>query len=207
MSMSHRQPVHRRLLPFIVLLLALPAALRAQDQGTPPFILNISGGLFFPSNTDYRSTFRSNSDLIWSIGGSYPLEQSWYLTGDVAFFSSEAFFSPAMDTSQRLSERLIHFGALRKAYLGGRLFLRIMGGFNLVAVKQEASGPNSPGTSAEAERKIGYFAGLGIEELLPEGHVALCGNVIYDYRRVQQSDLMGDYGGFRLVLGLEFILQ
>lgn len=186
-------------------LLFLPGLGRA--QATPPFIMSVSGGLFYPSYAEYRPTFQSSSDLIWSIGGSYPLEQSWFLTGDVAFFSSEAFFSPAMDTSIRLTERMIHFGAMRKAYLGGALFLRIMGGFNLVSVKHETSGPNAQGTSVEADRKVGYFAGVGVEELLPGQNIALCGNIIYDYRRVQQPDLAGDFGGVRLVLGLEFILR
>lgn len=200
-----RRRICPRLLPLAALLLFVGSPVRS--QGTPPFILNVSGGLFFPAYTGYRSTFQSSSDLIWSVGGAYPLEQAWYLAGDVAFFSAEAFYSPAMDTSQRLTERLIHFGVMRKEYLGGPFFLRVMGGFNLVSVKYETAGPNSSGVAAEAERKFGYFAGLGIEELLPGANVALCGNVIYDYRRVQQSDLAGDFGGLRLVLGLEFILR
>lgn len=180
------------------------SSLRAQGQ--TPFIFTAYGGLFFPANDHFKDVYQSTNDLLWGFGAAIPFEGTLHLAGDVAFFRSEAFLDPVKDSIATLEERFIHLGILNKSPLGKGFFMRLSGGFNYISIKQKISSPLVPEQSIEGDKKIGYFGGLGVENLLEGGHAALFADLVYDYRRSHQKELPGDFGGLRFVLGLQLIL-
>ncbi len=188
----------------MAVLLALPVqsgGLFAQGGGQPPFIFTAYGGLFFPSNPHFQQVYGSSSDLIWGVGVSLPLQSSIFLAADVGFFHTESFLDPGRDSTTALSERFIHVGIIDKLPLAGALFLRLSGGFNYVTVTQTVTGSVSGEQSADADKKIGYYAGLGIEHFIEGSHLSFFADGIYDYRRSDQKELYGDFGGTRFVIG------
>ena len=193
-----------RLTQIFVLLLALMP--RAFAQRTPPFIVTAFGGLFFPSNPDFKETFKSSSDLIYGFGISLPIQSTLFFVADYSFFKPEALLNTSNDSSLSLDERIIHVGLLNKQPLTGTLFLRFSGGLNLITIKQHTSSAQSPEQTVEADRRIGYFGGIGIEQLSGDPHISFFGDVIYDYRRSRQRILYGDFGGLRAVIGAHFYL-
>ncbi|MBI1803777.1 MAG: hypothetical protein HY033_02930 [Ignavibacteriae bacterium] len=189
-----------------VLLMPAPA-IRAQDEGEqPPFIFTVYGGLFFPSNVHFKDVYNSQSELLYGFGATLPLGGTMFLAGDLALFKAEAFVDPSQDSSIELQERFYHLGIISKQPVEKRLFLRLTGGLNYVTIKQRMTSPQSPERSTEAEKKIGYFGGIGIEQMFEDGKASLFGDVIYDYRRSHQKELEGDFGGVRLVVGMHLFL-
>ncbi len=176
------------------------------SQGQPPFIFTFNGGLFFPAHESFSDVYHVNSDIIWGVGIGLPATSTLIITADMSYFSTEGFPEISADTSARLEERFIHIGLLNKQQLSGPLFARLAAGFNYVRVRQTVSGPHTAPVTYEAESKIGYFGGAGIEEYIPETHFSVYGDVMYDYRRSHQREVYGDYGGLRLVLGVNVIL-
>lgn len=188
----------RRILPLLIGFFTWTAG---QAQPQPPFIFTAYGGLFFPSYTQFKDTYQSNSDLIWGIGVSLPVYSSLYLIGDMSFFKSEALVVPAIDSASALEERFIHVGILSKQPLAGSVLLRLSGGFSYVTIQQRTWSSRPAERFVEADKKIGYFGGIGVEQFLSP-HLSLFGDVLYDYRRSRQKELSGDFGGVRLVLGV-----
>jgi hypothetical protein len=194
----------KRLSGLLIVALCLSGALQAQDQ--QPFVFSFTGGLFFPSHESFSDVYHVNSDIIWSAGVNLPATSTLFVTADIGYFSTEGFPQINADTSAKLEERFIHAGLLTKQQLSGLLFARLMAGFNYVRVRQTVSGSHSAPATIEAENKIGYYGGAGLEEFIPETHFSVFGDVIYDYRRSHQREVYGDYGGLRLVLGVNVIL-
>ncbi len=179
--------------------------LYAQD-GQQPFVFTLYGGLYFPANIHFADQYKSHSDLIWGGGVSLPVENLLYLTLDDAFFRTKAFVDPGQDSSASLYENFIHFGILLKQPVSRSIFFRLMGGANYLAVKQTFSSPHAPDQSFEAEKKVGFFLGAGVEEMLPDGTASLFSDVVYDYRRSHEKTMEGDWGGVRIVLGVHLFL-
>ena len=194
----------RCILILVAFILLRGSSLRAQGQ--TPFVFSAYGGLFFPGNDHFKDIYQSTNDLLWGFGGAIPFEGTLHLAGDIAFFRSEAFLDPLKDSVATLEERFIHLGLLNKAPLGKGFSVRLSGGFNYISIKQKTSSPLVPEQSIEGDKKIGYFGGCGIENLLEGGHAALFADVVYDYRRSHQKELPGDFGGLRFVLGVQLIL-
>ncbi|MBI1806378.1 MAG: hypothetical protein HYR76_04930 [Ignavibacteria bacterium] len=190
----------------IVLILMLTGMSLLHTQTQTPFEFTVYGGLFFPSNVHFKDIYQSTNDLLWGFGVAVPLEGLLHIAGDVAYFKSEAFLDPANDSVATLEERFLHLGVINKSPLGRDLYLRLSGGFNYISIKQKTSSLLVPEQSIEGDNKIGYFGGVGIEELLEGGHTALFADILYDYRRSRQKELAGDFGGLRVVLGLHVIL-
>lgn len=190
----------------IVLLLIQGCSTLYAQTTQMPFVFTLYGGLFFPSNIHFADMYQSHSDLVWGGGVALPVEKSLYITADEAFFRTKAFVDPGQDSSASLAENFIHFGLLMKQPVSGGVFLRLMGGLNYVSVKQTFSSPNAPDQSIEAEKKVGFFIGSGVEEMLPDASASLFGDVVYDYRRSHEKELEGDWGGVRVVLGVHLFL-
>ena len=193
-----------RFLVFIALVLCCSAGYGQTTQ--MPFVFTLYGGLFFPSNIHFEDMYQSHSDLIWGGGVALPVEGSLYITADEAFFRTKAFVDPGLDSSASLAENFIHVGLLMKQPLSGGIFMRLMGGVNYVSVKQTFSSPNAPDISQEAENKVGFFFGSGVEEMLSDQTASIFGDVVYDYRRSHEKELEGDWGGVRIVLGVHLFL-
>jgi len=102
--------MHIRILAFFILLcfLIVPAAV-AQQQ---PFVLTAYGGLFFPSNVDYKDNFKSSSDAIYGFGVAIPVAQQVYLIGDYSIFHSVAAPGLPNDSTLVLDEHFWHAGVL-----------------------------------------------------------------------------------------------
>jgi hypothetical protein len=193
---------------FIILILTTLLnliVLQAQEQ--PPFILTTYGGLFFPSNIHFKDTYKSTNDLIWGFGACLPMKGTIFLAGDLAFFHSEAFIDTANDSSTTLQEKFFHIGLLSKLPITQSLLFRLTAGVNYVTVTQKISSSRSSEHDIEGDHSAGYFAGFGIEQLFVEDHFSLFSDMIYDYRRLHQRELEGDFGGVRFVIGVHLYLQ
>ncbi len=188
-----------------VLAILLPAGVRAQTSDNA-FIFTIYGGLFFPANLHFEEQYNSKSDLIWGVGICLPVADELFLTFDQGFFKSEAVVDPNLDVGRKIEERFSHLGILFKQTVVQRLSIRLSGGPNYVTVKQTITTPSAPDQTIEAEKKIGFFVGPGIEELFPDGRASLFADVLYDYRRSHVKSIEGDYGGLRVVVGFHLFL-
>ena len=192
----------------LVMGLVLLQSFVAFAQKQAPFIFTLYGGLFFPSHVGFKDTYQSSNDLIWGAGGAIPLSEArWSIIGDLAYFRSEAFLDPAQDSLTHLEEKIIHAGLMNKRRVGeSEIFARISVGFNYISIKQTVMSPLSLEQSVEGDKKIGYFGGIGAEEVLGDGHTALFMDILYDYRRSHRKELAGDFGGVRVVVGVQVIL-
>lgn len=193
------------LLPgLLVLLLANASASYSQDQ--PPFIFKAYGGLFFPSNEQFHDVYNSSSEAIWGVGASLPLGSFVFLDGDIGFFRASAFINPQADSSVVFEENIIHVGLLHKQQIGRLLFFRALAGVNYATIKQRYTSPGTPDQIIEADKKLGYFAGAGLERMVESGQASLFADLVYDYRRSHRHELEGDFGGLRLVIGIHVFL-
>jgi len=188
----------------IIILLFIPTIAFTQNQA---FVLTAYGGLFFPSYNYFRSTYKSASDIIWGTGICLPFKSSLYAAGDISFFKTKAVVESQTDSSTELFERFIHIGIINKQILSGNVFIRLSCGLSYASIKQTTSSFRTPEQSKEADKKLGYYAGIGLEQPLDEeGHLFIFGDVLYDYRRSQQKELYGDFGGVRVILGLHLFM-
>lgn len=184
----------------------LMAASPALSQSQPPFILTVYGGLFFPSNIHHRDVYKSGSDLIYGFGVGLPINKLLVVTGDMSFFKSEVLLGQLPDSASKFEEKFTHVGLLSKQPFSQTLFLRLSGGFNYITVKQTTTGPQSTEQSVESERKLGYFGGIGFEQLFEGGRTSLFFDLLYDYRHLNDLNFNGDYGGTRIVVGTHIYL-
>ena len=189
---------------FIGLVFTVTSMTIAQQQQM--FILTTYGGLFFPGKSDFKDTYKASSDLMYGFGICLPLQSSLFLIGEYGVFQSQAFLSTPNDSSLALDERFWHAGLMAKQPLTRSIFLRFSGGLNLVSVKQTTSSANVSEQSIEATKKIGYFGGAGLEYFQPDTHVSFFGDMVYDYRRVRDKELFGDFGGVRIVVGIHLYM-
>ncbi len=197
--------LRRTLLVFAAAIVLGSPALHAQEDQSA-FIFTIYGGLFFPANIHFSDQYNSRSDLIYGGGICLPIDEELFVFFDQGFFKSEATVDPNLDIGRHIEERFSHIGILFKQKVVQRLSIRLSGGPNYVTVKQTITNPAAPDQTVEAEKKIGWFAGPGLEELFPDGRASLFADVLYDYRRSHMKSIEGDYGGLRVVVGFHLFL-
>ena len=196
--------MHIRILTYLILLCVLIAPVAVAQQ--QPFVLTAYGGLFFPSNVDYKDNFKSTSDAIYGFGVAIPVGQQLYLIADYSIFHAVAAPGLPNDSTLVLDEHFWHAGLLVKQPLTTLLLFRVSVGVNLVSVEQTTSSASAQPQTLGASRKFGFFGGPGIEYRTSDPHVAFFGDVIYDYRHVRDTQMFGDYGGVRLVVGMHVYL-
>ncbi|HUL44821.1 MAG TPA: hypothetical protein VLY03_10730 [Bacteroidota bacterium] len=184
--------------------LLIPAVVTAQQQ--QPFVLTAYGGLFFPSNVDYKDNFKSTSDAIYGFGVGIPVAQQLYLIVDYSLFHVTASPDLPNDSSLVLDEHFWHVGLLVKQPLSPLLLLRFSAGTNIVTVQQTTSSASVASVTTEAPRKIGFFGGPGVEYRTSDPHLSFFGDIIYDYRHVTEKEMFGDFGGVRVVVGMHVTL-
>lgn len=195
--------------PCVVILLALllggasgPAA--AQEQ--PPFTFTLQGGLFLPAKQGFSDRYQSSSDLIWAAGMALPVGSGMFLTAELGYFGSSGIPDPSIDSTAKYSQRIIHAGILHKRMLSQTLALRLSAGINRVSVQEKVGSQRTPERSLETGNRFGYYGGAGVEQLLDDPHLSLFADVVYDYSRSREKDFPGDFGGLRVVFGLNLIL-
>ena len=192
---------------FIIVCLTLTQSSLCRSQGSqPPFVFTLYAGLFFPSQTHFEQIYGSRSDAIWGFGAALPIEPLLFLTGDLAYFRSEGYFDRTIDSAAKLEQRFYHVGILTNQTISRLLYIRLSGGFSYVTIKQTTSSPLITEQSVEADRKIGYFGGIGIERLLQEERLSFFADVLYDYRRSHSKELFGDFGGVRIIMGVHIFM-
>jgi hypothetical protein len=176
---------------------------RAQmTESRLPIYYAVHGGLFFPARENFRSIYRSSSDLVWGAGIVFPITDDYfYLLTDIAWFGAEANLGAA-DSVGRLEERFIHLGLLQKVFFSKRDAFRVQAGVNHIRVRESVRGPASLEQMTELPKKFGYFAGVGLEHIPGNGGFAFYGDLLYDYRHSLELDIPGDVGGLRLELGV-----
>lgn len=175
-------------------------SLFTQDQ---PFIFTAYGGLFFSSNLRFTQISESKSDIIWGGGIAVPIASSLYISGDWSNFNSKAQVNPSIDSNLTLEQNFFHIGLTSKRRLFETVLLRISGGFSYSIIKEKLSSARSEGHTINGDKKLGYFGGVGVEQPLDvENHLSIFCDVIYDYRRSEQKELFGDFGGLRIVIGM-----
>lgn len=176
----------------------------AQDQ---PFIFTIYGGLFFPSNSQFKQISQSSSDIIWGGGICLPLKPGLFSTADISYFRAKALADASIDSSIVLNESFIHVGILNKQPLAAKFSIRLAGGLSYSTVKLKLSSSRSSERTIDAEKRLGYYWGIGIEQPLDvEYRTAMFADVLYDYRRSEKKEIYGDFGGLRVVLGIHLFL-
>ncbi len=176
----------------------------AQDQ---PFIFTIYGGLFFPSNAQFKQISQSSSDLIWGGGICLPLKSELFSTADISYFQAKALADASIDSLIVLNESFIHVGILNKQSLVAQFNLRLTGGLSYSTVKLKLSSTRTIERTINAEKRLGYYLGIGIEQPLDnEYRTAIFADVLYDYRRSENKEIYGDFGGLRIVLGFHLFL-
>jgi hypothetical protein len=189
---------------FLLLVIMLPSELYSQEN--TPFIFTASGGLLFPAKTDFYRIYQSHSDLIWSVGVTLPVEPGLFIASDYASFNSNGFYNAGIDSTAKYEQRIFHAGILNKQLLTQKIFLRLNAGFNYVKTKQTASSPRAADLVLETDPKIGFYGGIGVEQMLDNPHVSLFADAIYDYSRSRKKEFSGDFGGIRFVVGINLIL-
>ncbi len=187
-----------------ITILIAPAHLGAQPSQS--FILTLYGGLYFPSNDQFKAIYQTNSDIVWGFGVALPATATLFFTGDYSFFRPETFPYAVSDSSTKLNEKFLHLGLLSKQPLSKWMSLRLSGGFSYTSISQTTSGPASGDHTVDADKAIGYYGGIGIEQMLENGHFSFFADAIYDYRRSRQEGFSGDFGGIRTVLGVHLIM-
>jgi hypothetical protein len=144
-----------------------------------PFVFTLYGGLFFPSNVNFKTTYQSSSDLIWGGGVCLPMRSYLFTIVDMAYFKTETIIASANDSSMNLTEQFLHVGILNKRQIAGDLFVRLSAGVSYTSVKQSTASLTSPSKSISAAKRLGYFGGVGIEQQLDaQGHVSLFTDVL-----------------------------
>ncbi len=193
----------QRRIPLLLLVFMLAGVAHSQQM---PFVFTLYGGLYFPANLHFTQDYNSHSDLIWGGGVALPITDQLYFTIDESFFNATAFIDPALDSSRSLSEKFTHVGILMKQPLSQATLLRLLGGVNYVPVKESFTSPHSLEQSFEAEKKIGFFLGTGLEEMFPDGRASLFADIVYDYRHSHLKEMEGDWGGVRGIVGVHLFL-
>jgi hypothetical protein len=194
---------------FVLVIIAalLVVSSRTQAQGQQqPFIFTAYGGLFFPSYVEFERIYQSSSDLMWGVGVCLPFAENTYATGDIGWFKAEGFFDADHDSAAVLRSKFLHAGILHKQSLGRLFFVRFSGGLSFGSTSQSRSGSHSEEQTVDAEKRLGYFFGVGAERLLDSGRLSFFADAVYDYRRSRSRELFGDFGGLRLVVGAHVYL-
>ncbi|HSG27906.1 MAG TPA: hypothetical protein VLA34_05450 [Candidatus Krumholzibacterium sp.] len=190
------------LLAAFALTLTLNAASTAQNPSIPPFY-QVHGGLFYPSVGDFRTTYGAPSDFVWGMGMGLPVSADFlYLIGDLSWFRAKALTPGTPDVRSELSYNFFHLGLLNKYYIAPTLSVRFQGGLNYNSVERKTVPEGGEEVTAALPRKIGYYGGIGLENLLMGGRISVFADFLYDYRRSIEKEIYGDFGGYRLMMGL-----
>jgi hypothetical protein len=192
----------KTVLVITALLALLPSASPAQNPPIPPFY-QVYGGLFYPSLEDFGGTFNSPSDFVWGMGMGLPVSPDFlYLVVDLSWFRAKALTPGTPDVNSELSQKFIHAGLLNKYYLSTTLAFRFQGGVNYNSIERKVTPAGGTEARTGLPRKIGFYGGIGVENMLAGGKMSLFADAVYDYRRSVEREMYGDFGGVRLVVGM-----
>lgn len=185
-------------------LLAGVTPARAQfTESRLPIYYDVHGGLFFPARENFRTTYRSGSDIVWGFGVAFPITDDFlYLMTDIAWFSSQALVDAPADSTTKLQERFIHLGLLNKVFFSTRDAVRAQAGVSYSTIKESASSPLAGERTRELPKKLGYYGGIGLEHIPGAGGFSIYSDLLYEYRHSLEKDFSGDFGGLRLEVGI-----
>ena len=189
----------------LAFLLVFPAAASAQNPPIPPFY-QMSGGLFHPAQQDFNAKYHASSDLVWSSGMGLPLSADFlYLVAELSWFRAKGFTPGAPgtpDTSAELRHNFMHVGLMNKYFVAPALAVRFQGGMNYNSIEEKVTPAGGTEMKRRLPRKIGFYGGIGLENLMAGGRMSVFTEAMYDYRRSVDAAMYGDFGGVRVVAGL-----
>ncbi len=186
----------------VLLSLSIHPAARAQNPAIPPFY-QVYGGLFHPSLDGYRATYGSSSDFVWGMGMGLPVSADFlFVVAELSWFKGKAFIPGTPDVNAELKQKFIHVGLMNKYFIARTIAVRFQGGLNYNSIERTATPSGGTQVKHELPRKIGYFGGVGLENMLAGGRMSVFADAVYDYRRSVEPDIFGDFGGVRIVAGL-----
>lgn len=174
-------------------------------QGNPPIppFYSVHGGLFYPSHREFRSTFNSASDFIWGMSMGLPVSPDFlYIIGDISWFKSRGIVPDDPGTEAEVSYQFLHAGLLSKQFLSPMVAVRMQAGTNYNSVEWIIRPEGGEEIRNELSRKLGFFGGAGLETFMAQGKMSVFADFIYDYRRSSDRSFYGDFGGFRIVMGM-----
>ncbi|HLB00208.1 MAG TPA: hypothetical protein VJO14_02385 [Bacteroidota bacterium] len=174
----------------------------AQNPSIPPFY-QVYGGLFYPAEENHRATYGSPSDFVWGMGMGLPVSADFfYIISDISWFRTRVVTPSVPDTTTELSQNFIHLGLMNKYFMAKSLTFRFQGGLNYNAIGRKITPAGGTEIKNELPRKFGFFGGVGLENIMAGGKMAVFADLVYDYRRSAEKDLYGDFGGLRIVGGV-----
>ncbi len=199
---SHGRTSAASLIVVIAFLFLAPAVSNAQDPAIPPFYQTYAG-LFYPSHADFEATFGVSSAFTWGTGFGLPLgADHLYLVIDLSWSQAKAYQPGTPAAEIELSHSFWHLGLLNKIFITNAVAVRIQGGLNYNSIDTKVMPLGGIETKRELKRKFGFFGGIGLENQIFGGRVALFADFVYDYRRSTDPLMYGDFGGSRVVGGL-----
>ena len=202
-------PSARTLLAALALLLVLPLAGSAQSKGDPPIppFYHTHAGLYYPAMANFRDAFGVSSDFVWGTGFGMPISPDFlYIVLDFSWFQANAYQPGPPAGEHEMSVAFWHLGLLDKVFITQTVALRFQGGANYNSAEVKFTPVGGPESKVELKRKFGFFGGAGVENQLFGGKMALFADFVYDYRRSTDPLIYGDFGGVRIVAGLEAFL-
>lgn len=192
----------KKILFALALMVSLHTASHAQNPSIPPFY-QTSGGLFYPALSGFRSTYISSSDFIWGMGMGLPVSADYfYFIAELSWFRTSAVVPGTPDATSELAYNFVHLGLLNKYYVSSSVAFRFQGGLNYNSVERKTTPDGGAEVKQALPRKIGYYGGAGLENMLMGGRMSVFADFLYDYRRSTDREIYGDFGGYRVVMGL-----
>ncbi len=192
---------------FLFTLILAPAQTEAQgDPPIPPFY-HTYGGLYYPALEGFGDQSGITSDFIWGTGFGLPISPDFlYLVVDLSWFQANAYTPGTPAGEHEMSVAFWHLGLLNKLFITKTVAMRFQAGANYNSAEIKFTPVGAIETKVELKRKFGFFGGTGFENQMFGGRMALFVDFVYDYRRSTDPLIYGDFGGVRIVAGLEAFL-
>ena len=125
-----------------------------------------------------------------------------FIVSELSWFRAKGFTSGTPDVNSEISHKFIHLGLMNKYFLAPTLAFRFQGGLNYNSIEMKTTPAGGTEVKNELPRKIGFYGGVGFENMLAGGRMSVFADAVYDYRRSVEREMFGDFGGVRIVAGI-----
>lgn len=159
------------------------------------FSINGSYGIMFISNENLQQLYKSKSDFLWSVGfmfGDSDTKLHPFMEYATYRFSDSSSIN-GIDNKIILRQNIAKAGLIDYIPLRFDTYARVKTGISLVSTNEDVLKINNIG--------VGFYLGIGIERRLVR-QLSYYLDVGYDFRKIQTKNFNGDYGGFRVEMGV-----
>jgi hypothetical protein len=154
-----------------------------------------STGLYFLSNNLITDAYNSNSGFIYSFGikfGDTDNKIHSFMEYSAIEFNDSMFVGTTI-TNVKLKQSFIKAGLIDYIPIRKDTYFRVKAGITWVMTQEDFYKIDNQGA--------GFYVAFGLERKLNDEFYYFM-DIGYDYRKIEESRLYGDYGGFRVELGL-----